>query len=176
MTSSNVCFNVNINLTPLTKDSLVYTPRLFDFDTESTSLPPQSQATTPGSSDYATSDTIGSDWPTCMNTAALLGEEDPEKETEEAFICKERSRTSEYVFMHATPLQGSYACSRDRCAPLVKDGEHTALEGEEAEPEAEEPEEAEPEAEGPEEAEPEEAEGEEGKGEEAEGEEAEDGG
>ncbi len=109
---------------------------LFQFDIET--LPPSTNGTTP----YYTPGSVCSALSVGINApepfSTLLGGEDPEIEREQPFLLENTTGLFEYVFMHSTPLQGIYTCSRyyfAKFSPPVKDGEHNALEGDEGEEE-----------------------------------------
>ena len=102
------------------------------LDVEGTALLPSSNLATPLYSDPTSPGSIGSDLAAGINFSTL---EDPGIEPEQPFILERRSRPFEYVFMHTTPLQGPYTCSRYCHVPPLNDGEHSILEGEEGEEE-----------------------------------------
>ena len=95
-------------------------------------MPPSPHPTTPYYSAHTSPGSIGWDLAAGINVPTLLGVEDPEIEKEDPFLSP---RLFGYVFMHATPLQGPYACSRYCYAPPLKDGQHNSLEGEAGEEE-----------------------------------------
>ena len=96
-------------------------------------MPPSPHSTTPFYSAHTSPGSVGWDLAASIDVSILLSREDPELEKEDPF---KHPRLFEYVSMHATPLQGPYACGRYCYALPVKQGESSALEGEEGGEEA----------------------------------------
>ena len=104
-------------------------------DSEGTTWPPRSDLATPLYSGPTSPGSVDSDLAAFIDVSTLSGGLDPEPEIELPFSSKRISWPLEYVFMHDTPLQGPYICSRRCVSQPVEDGNHRAPGGEKQEEE-----------------------------------------